>query len=127
MTEQELMAKLAELRENQDFIEKAKNSKNLDELAELFNAEGLSVDAEDLEKLSGELLSDENNELAEEDLENVAGGGIVIAVWKVASVIIGWSWKNTPGKTDQEKIQYIYDFWKNAGGKLKKKLNKILR
>lgn len=56
-----------------ELMEKAKSAKNAEELTELAKAEGIELTAEDAEKAFAELHK--SGELADEELDNVAGGG----------------------------------------------------
>ena len=56
-----------------ELTEKAKTAKNAEELAEMAKAEGIEMTAEEAEKVYAEL--NKRGELADEELDNVAGGG----------------------------------------------------
>ena len=56
-----------------EMIEKAKTAKNAEELAEMAKAENIELSTEEAEKAFAELHK--SGELADEELDNVAGGG----------------------------------------------------
>ena len=56
-----------------ELLEKAKTAKTAEELAEMAKAEGMSMTAEEAEKIFAEL--NRSGELSDEELDNVAGGG----------------------------------------------------
>jgi len=83
MNRQEIAEKVKELMDNEQFTKKLANSENLDEMAALFQEEGIDVTGADLEAASE--TSVVSGELSETDLEDVSGG---IAPIVVAGIIV---------------------------------------
>ena len=81
MNKQELMEKVKALMENEAFTDKLATANNLDEMAAMFQAEGIHVTGADLEAVSEKKQS--NAELSEDALDQVAGGG-----WIAAAIIV---------------------------------------
>ena len=81
MNKQEIIEKVKQLMQDEQFKSKLSDAENLDEMAVLFQNEGIQVTGADLEAaLENQLTSEE---LTEESLENVAGGfafsGLLVA------------------------------------------------
>lgn len=72
MTPEEMTAKMMALYEDEDFSAKAAACENTQQMAELFVKEGLPVTSEMLEVIL--VNANEEVEMSEEDLDNVAGG-----------------------------------------------------
>lgn len=81
MNKQELMEKVQALMENEAFTAKLAAANDLDEMAAVFQAEGIEITGADLEAASEKKQA--NVELGEDDLDQVAGGG-----WLAAAAII---------------------------------------
>lgn len=93
MTKQEITEKVQKLMEDEQFKVKLANAQDLDEMAALFQSEGIQVTGSDLEAAA--MMSQDDEELDEEKLESVAGGlapiivaGIIIFVG--GSLILGY-------------------------------------
>lgn len=121
MTEQELRAKLEELKGNGEFTEKVNKAESYEELADLFSEEGLEVTAEEISDFANEIKTFEG-ELKEDDLESVAGGSLSVIVGIGATLISG-VWATLPGETGHDKAQFVFDWWYNTinGARKRKK------
>lgn len=80
--------KIELLMENDTFVEKLKSKTSFEEVAALFEEEGITVSAEDLRLAANE--SDLNGELKEDALDKVAGGIVVASMVakKFAKIIV---------------------------------------
>lgn len=84
MNLQEIKEKVEQLMQDEQFKAKLSNIEDLDEMAALFQNEGIQVTGADLEAaLENQSTSEE---LSEESLENVAGG--FPAAFAIAGIII---------------------------------------
>lgn len=79
-----------ELMNDEAFAAKIRNAKDLAEVAALFQAQGVDVSEAQLKAL----LTSEEGELDEAELQDVAGGGIVSAVVKLVKKLITTSRAN---------------------------------
>ena len=95
MNNQEIMEKVKQLMQDEQFKVKLSNAENLDEMAAHFQSEGIQVTGADLEAaIENQSMGEE---LTEESLENVAGGfslsGLALAgvvVFIGGSVLLGY-------------------------------------
>lgn len=69
----EIQAKIQELMENKEFVEAFGKVTNAEEVVELFGKNGVEVPLE----IAQELFTQEENDLNEEDLDDVTGGGLI--------------------------------------------------
>ncbi len=93
MNNQEIVAKVQALMQDEQFKEKLANAESLDEMAGFFRDEGIEVTGADLEAALE--ASKNGEELSEESLENVAGGfsGILAAgaiIFIGGSILLGY-------------------------------------
>lgn len=85
MNKQELMEKVKTLMENEAFKAKLEAANDLDEMAAVFQAEGINVTGADMETIAANIQS--ADELTEENLDAVAGGmAPIIALGIIAFV-----------------------------------------
>ena len=70
----DIEAKIKELENNKEFMDKLVLMDNLADVAKAFNEEGIEVTEEDIEK-AREMYGTNGNELDEDELAIVSGGG----------------------------------------------------
>ena len=73
MNKQEMIEKVQALMQDEQFKEKLSQAEDLEAMAALFRNEGFEITGEDLKAA----VEQQDGELSEENLENVAGGGIL--------------------------------------------------
>ena len=73
----DMEAKIKELENNKEFMDKIAGMDNLADVAKAFNEEGIEVTEEELKK-AGELYETQGGEIKEDQLENVSGGGLLV-------------------------------------------------
>ena len=91
MNKQEIMEKVQALMQNEEFKAKLANADSLDEMASYFQNEGIQVTGAELEAAYN--CAKEDDELSEESLENVAGGGLLAAACVIfigGSILLGY-------------------------------------
>lgn len=86
MNKQELMEKVKALMENEAFKAKLEASNDLDEMATAFQVEGINITGADLDVIAAKIQ--DNVELTEDSLDEVAGGFGIGAIATLA--IIGF-------------------------------------
>lgn len=85
MNKQELMEKVKALMENEAFKAKLEAANDLDEMATVFQAEGINVTGADMETIAANIQG--ADELTEENLDAVAGGiSAIVALGIIAFV-----------------------------------------
>lgn len=83
--------KIAELLNDESFMNGLDNIHSMEELCEAFAANGVEITVTEAEELAKNLVViSKNGELDIEQLENVAGGGIIQDMWSWAKK--GWSY-----------------------------------
>lgn len=75
--------KIVELFGNEEFVEKIGSMDDMEDLKNAFEAEGVTLDIDSLKAQAVDAVGAE--ELAENELENVSGGGII------AAITLGWA------------------------------------
>jgi predicted ribosomally synthesized peptide with nif11-like leader len=81
MNQNEMQKKIEELMANTEFTDKLSQCETCDEIAVLFGTEGIEVSGEELETAMERVAAqNENGELSEENLEQVAGGVLATAL-----------------------------------------------
>ena len=86
--------------------ERIANATSVDEVLEAFRSEGVDITEADLQQYAETVKS--NGEISESDLENVAGGGLL--TWAIGAAYSA-VWAITPGKNNQQKAQFVCDWW----------------
>lgn len=90
MNQQEMIAKVQQLMQDDSFKAKLAEAESMDAMAALFCEEGLEVTGAELEAAAAQ----QSDELSEESLENVAGGGGILAaaciVFVGGSILLGY-------------------------------------
>ena len=71
----DIEAKIKELENNKEFMDKIAGMDNLADVAKALNEEGIEITEEELKK-AGELYETQGGEIIEDQLENVSGGGL---------------------------------------------------
>ena len=103
-------------------LEKARNVKSVDELIQLAQTEGFEMSAEEAEELF-EILDKKTGELADEELDNVAGGRCKTKVNGKRYTVVSASCQCMYGRYQHLKWQDVYSMghlrtmWYNAYGK----------
>lgn len=69
----DIQEKIRVLMENEEFVEAFRSATNAQEIVELFGSNGVEVPLE----IAQELFEKEERDLNEEELDNVAGGGLI--------------------------------------------------
>lgn len=87
MNKQELMEKVKALMENEAFKAKLEASNDLDEMAAVFQAEGINVTGADMETIAASIQG--TDELSEENLDAVAGGVAPIVALGIIAFVGG--------------------------------------
>ena len=77
MNRNEMAEKVSALLQDESFKGKLENAEDLDEVAASFRAEGIQVTAEELATAMDQTA---DGELNEDELENVSGGGVPLAI-----------------------------------------------
>lgn len=78
MTQEEMQKKVNDLMANEVFAQKVSACETCEELAEMFNGEGLAVTAEEMETALEQIsVANADGEISEGDLEDVSGGCII--------------------------------------------------
>ena len=73
----DILKKLSELDEDAKILEDLEKAESVEDFIETFKKYGIETTEEELSEFFKTTVSNEENELTEEDLENVAGGGWV--------------------------------------------------
>lgn len=87
MNKQELMDKVKMLMENETFKAKLEEANDLDEMAAVFQAEGINVTGADMETIAANIQG--TDELTEENLDAVAGGMAPIVALGIIAFVGG--------------------------------------
>ncbi len=107
MTHEEFNGKINNLLTDPEFAQELKNANNVEEMAELFNANGIAITADVItESLKA---AQETGELKEDDLEEVSGGfwGIISA----GIAIVKGALDLAPGGKYSKQVQSVFDYW----------------
>lgn len=72
--------KIKALYNDKDFTEKLSLAKSFDEAAALFASHGVVISAQELADIAKEALAKDGDDLSEEMLDQVSGGGFLTAV-----------------------------------------------
>ena len=91
----DMLKKIEELLENEEFAAKMSACESCEELAELFVAEGIPMTTDDAEQMVAEVNRQGSGEMDENDLDSVAGGSLV-DVLKTGVVVARFIIKNRP-------------------------------
>jgi len=75
--------KMKALLSSEEFAGKAKECKTAEELAMLFNENGVEITAEELKALAEKIMASAEGELSDDALEDVSGG-----VWQILAPIL---------------------------------------
>ena len=88
----DINAKLNELLANPEFYQEGKEVKSVEDFVDLLRKHNLELTADEAEGVLaqlGMLIEQQSGELSEDDLENVAGGGVSIVIGGLSVVIKG--------------------------------------
>ena len=88
-----------------DFEERLKSANTVEDVICVFHEEGMDVTEDDLRQLAMDIKGE--RELNENELDDVAGGGLIGTL-----VAVGvYFWDETPGKTPGQKVTYLKNWW----------------
>ena len=94
MGTENLKEKITGLLENEAFKAELKNAESKDDLQKTFAKFGVDLTREEVDALASQIeMSLSNDELPIEQLEQVAGGGLLGDLWGIAKDVWGGCWK----------------------------------
>ena len=112
MTREQFDEKIRNLMADPDFAQKLKATNNVEEMAALFSANGIELSAEDIVESLKAAQGD--GELKEEELEAVAGGGLLAIISTGISIVKG-ALDLAPGGKYSGQVQKVFDYWYKKG------------
>lgn len=101
--------KMAVLFENEAFVKELQTQAGPEQIRELFAKNGVVLSDEELAEFLAAGKKIETGELSTDELDNVAGGGVVLTMCKILGA--AWTWSCSVYGSPEKAVEGITSYW----------------